>query len=374
MKHYLFLLTFFSLPLLASADAVSNAAPGDPAAASAVVIPTPTPTVNAALAPRISVTHPKFDFGNVEEGPDITHNFRFHNTGKSTLTITNVGTSCGCTAAVMDDKHKSVPPGGFGIIKATYHTSGRPGHATKIITVSSNDPVNPNFQMQLDMTVTREIDIQPDRLYFYNVHFKTPHSASVKILGKPGVHLKILSAETASKVVTVTNMAPITEAAQPALPSPTPGTPGPKDMRHGINLEVNLPESQPIGTFTDEIILKTNSKKKPEVRISVMGEVTGRVQFNPKVFYFAPHQDAPVTIQLTVDPPTGFSIRKVESLKHLVRPYVRKTTTPNGMDQYQLIATVVKDLPKDSDGKDQVVIETNDKDQPTITIDVQAGK
>ncbi|HEY5037863.1 MAG TPA: DUF1573 domain-containing protein, partial [bacterium] len=188
MKFYALLLLLWAGPVFAI-DQNQIREGSDPgvsvqtaAVAPTVVLPTPTATVNPLTAPKIFCAHPNFDFGNVDEGPDIIHEFYLRNKGKSTLKITNVGTSCGCTAAVVKklgtkDEAATLPaeisPGGRGVIKATYHTSGRPGHATKFITVSSNDPANANFQLKLDMTVTREVDSQPDRIYLYGVQYKT---------------------------------------------------------------------------------------------------------------------------------------------------------------------------------------------------------
>ena len=168
---YLFLMVS-TLPLSALADAVApvtqQAAPSAPA---------PTATPDLKHAPKITCASPNFDFGNMDEGPDIVHEFHCKNSGKGKLIITNVSTSCGCTSAVMNQKGTNTPanypvtfgPGEAVVVKATYHTANRPGHATKIITVASNDPVNPNFQLKLDMTVVRDVDVQPDRLYLYGV-------------------------------------------------------------------------------------------------------------------------------------------------------------------------------------------------------------
>ena len=383
MKWFFPFLAVMSFPVLVLAEggAPSPAtvpAPGSPGAKPAQVLqavqagqpataPSPTPTVDLKHAPKIFSAHTKFDFKTVDEGPDIIHEFRISNKGTRPLTITNVGTSCGCTAAVLkklgSKKDEAatlpveIPAGGRGTIKATYHTSGRPGHATKIITISSNDPVNPGYQLQLDMTVVREVDVQPERVYLYGIHYKQPHETGIKVLGKPDMPLSILSVESVNKVVTITSVTPYTE-----------------DKRSGVSIVVNLPVSQPIGAFTDEILIKTDNAKKPEVRVQVLGEVTGRVQYNPKNFNFMPNQDSPVTVQFNVDQPKGFEVRGVKSVNHLTRPYIQKTRGPNGTDIYSLVVSVVKNIAKESDGKDQVIVQTNDPDQPQIIFDVQAQK
>ena len=332
--------------------------------------PVPTATPDMAHAPKITCAAPKFDFHNVDEGPDIIHKFRVVNRGMGTLKIKSVSTSCGCTAAIPGSKYPVpkadkdqgvmavIPAGGWDYIQATYHTNGRPGHATKFITVTSNDPVNPSFQLQLDMTVQRDIDLQPDRLYLYSLKHGQPHSSTLKVLGKAGEDLEILSATATGNVVTVTSVAPYKDE---------------QNNRNGATIQVDVPVTQPIGSFTDSILIKTNNKKKPEVTVPVLGEIVGPVQFNPKNLNFAPHQEMPVTVMFTPDEPKKFAIRRVESEKHLVRPSIVKTNV-NGVDQYALSVSVIKNVPQTSDGKDTVNVYTNDSEMPKISIDVQAAK
>ncbi|MBU1628026.1 DUF1573 domain-containing protein, partial [bacterium] len=42
----------------------------------------------------------EYDYGEVEEGVEVTHIFKFKNNGISKLKIEDVKTSCGCTAAL----------------------------------------------------------------------------------------------------------------------------------------------------------------------------------------------------------------------------------------------------------------------------------
>lgn len=357
MKISPYLFAIFAAPFLVFADNLA------PAAAPADT----TPVVNSAHAPKITCSKPSFDFRTQDEGPDISHEFFCHNSGHGPLIVSNVTVSCGCTAALIRKKGSkeaaSYPvtfaPGEQVIVKATYHTSGRPGHATKVLTVVSNDPVNANFQLKFDVTVVRDVDIQPDRLYLYGIKKGQPRSSTIKILGKPHQPLHILSATPKNGTVTVTSIVPFDD---------------PNEHRSGANLTVDLSAGLTIGNFSDDILVKTDSKKKPEVTISVLGEVTGKVQYNPKNLFFAPHQDIPVTITFTADNPMAFAIRKVASANRLTRPRVVKTAGPNGSDQYQVVVTAVKDVPKESDGKDQVIVTTNDDEMGTISIDAQVNK
>lgn len=77
-----------------------------------------------------------YDFGTFNEGIQAEHEFVFTNTGTTPIVITNVRASCGCTTPNWTKD--PVPPGGTGVIKASYNSKGRPGVFNKSITITSN--------------------------------------------------------------------------------------------------------------------------------------------------------------------------------------------------------------------------------------------
>jgi len=75
------------------------------------------------------------DFGKIKQGTPVTHEFKFTNTGKTPLIITNVQASCGCTTPSWTKEE--VMPGGTGFIRATYNAAAM-GAFNKTITVTAN--------------------------------------------------------------------------------------------------------------------------------------------------------------------------------------------------------------------------------------------
>jgi hypothetical protein len=75
------------------------------------------------------------DFGKIKQGTPVTHEFKFTNTGKTPLIITNVQASCGCTTPSWTKEE--VMPGGTGFIKATYNAAAV-GAFNKTVTVTAN--------------------------------------------------------------------------------------------------------------------------------------------------------------------------------------------------------------------------------------------
>ena len=76
------------------------------------------------------------DFGTIDEGPKIAHEFRFTNIGKEPLIITGAKASCGCT--VPKWPQEPILPAQSSSIKVEYNTKGRPNSFNKAITITSN--------------------------------------------------------------------------------------------------------------------------------------------------------------------------------------------------------------------------------------------
>ena len=91
--------------------------------------------------PVLDFSETQYDFGTIEEGKVVEHTFKFQNSGKATLNISDIKTSCGCTAAlVSNDK---IGPGEVGTLKVELDTKNRKGKMSRTITITSNDPKEP---------------------------------------------------------------------------------------------------------------------------------------------------------------------------------------------------------------------------------------
>jgi len=91
---------------------------------------------NAANAPVMKFEFDTHDFGKLKQGDKTTYEFKFTNTGKSPLVITNATATCGCTTPEWP--HTPVKPGDSGIIKVTFNSTGKSGLQDKLVTVTAN--------------------------------------------------------------------------------------------------------------------------------------------------------------------------------------------------------------------------------------------
>ncbi len=85
---------------------------------------------------QITFDHTSFDFKDLYQGEKAEHVFKFTNTGNTPLILSNVLTTCGCTAPEWPKD--PISPGGEGTIKIVFDSSTKMGRQNKIITVRSN--------------------------------------------------------------------------------------------------------------------------------------------------------------------------------------------------------------------------------------------
>lgn len=93
----------------------------------------------------------KYDFGSVEDGMKVSHDYVFTNEGTEPIIITNVKASCGCTTPSWPKE--PIAPGASAKITATFNSKGRVGTVNKAITITSNAST-PSMQLFLLGKVT----------------------------------------------------------------------------------------------------------------------------------------------------------------------------------------------------------------------------
>lgn len=86
--------------------------------------------------PAMSFEEVEYDFGNIAQGTNVEHVFKFTNTGKAPLVITNATSTCGCTVPEYP-KNESIAPGETGEMLVKFNGSGQ-GQTTKTVTISTN--------------------------------------------------------------------------------------------------------------------------------------------------------------------------------------------------------------------------------------------
>lgn len=103
--------------------------------------------------PKISLSEDSWHYGEVTPDERPTHDFIIKNEGGGKLIIDSVYSSCPCVS--LDLTEKEIPAGEEALLKTTFDPTGYEGEVTKILTIKSNDPENPEKKIEAKITVLR---------------------------------------------------------------------------------------------------------------------------------------------------------------------------------------------------------------------------
>lgn len=117
-------------------------------------------------APQLHADSFEQDLGTMYSGESRDHRFLLSNHGDSALVISNVRSSCGCTAAIVSQK--TLPPGAQTELLVRFNSKNFQGRIVKQVVVSSNDGAA-QHRFTLRASVCNELGITPPRLNFGTV-------------------------------------------------------------------------------------------------------------------------------------------------------------------------------------------------------------
>ena len=88
------------------------------------------------LTPKIEMLEDSFNFGEMQQGESVTHDFVLKNIGDANLIISSAKGSCGCT--VPEWPKEPIAKGEEVIIKVTFNSAGKSGKQNKTVTLVTN--------------------------------------------------------------------------------------------------------------------------------------------------------------------------------------------------------------------------------------------
>ena len=198
---------------------------------------------------------PVYDFGMVEQGTPLAHQFALRNTSRAYIRIDQVNSSCGCTTVSADGR--LVAPGQLTWVPVWVDTSDLVGKTTKTVTVRTSDPRTPVVMLAVTGTVLTDLVVTPSPLYFGHVWRGTPvHSELIVKPGRPGP-----STYTVSTV----------ETESWRLHARVEAGDKPGEQKVIVDLDPEVAS----GRFNEQLTIRTTSPRQPVIMVPVFGNVMG---------------------------------------------------------------------------------------------------
>ncbi len=122
------------------------------------------------LKGSISATPASYNFGDIyPEKGKVSTTFEIKNSGKESLKINRISTSCGCTTAEIDQS--DLKPGEIRKMLVTFDPNTHPdekGTITRMVYIQTSDPVTPELEIELTGNIIRKSENENKVIVFFN--------------------------------------------------------------------------------------------------------------------------------------------------------------------------------------------------------------
>ena len=257
----------------------------------------------------------------------------------------------------MADYDKVIPAGQTGKIRATLSTKKYRGKIDKTIRVEFNDQLKSKVKLHFLCRIMGVKILPVSRAYFN---------------AKQGV------SKTKELIIATIGEGPLTIYARPSNPNfkyqleklTKKGRPSSdKEYWKQYKLSITISEKFPEGRFSGTITLITDSEYDPSIKVYVGGVVNPTVVVSPSSIRMKTDKNgkiAPRFIKVTKKYGEGFKISKIfTSLQHL-----KTTISETKKGKQYSIKLAWNDLKSKGSFRGNVILYTNDKQKPMITIPV----
>jgi len=213
----------------------------------------------SAARPKLSIPELTYDYGTIEQGAHVKHDFVLKNDGNMDLTIQRMVPGCGCTA--VSTNNNTVPAGATGAITVEFDSSGFEGEKYKPVTVYTNDPDKSSFTLALKGNIESDISVTPKNIFFGEVTQGQKSLAQDVIVEiKGNSDSKIEEVKSYSKNLSVNQLEN-------------------GDKKRKFTVSVN-PEV-PLGELRDRIVVSIVGKNSKTVNVPVFAAIQGTLRLSP---------------------------------------------------------------------------------------------
>lgn len=115
-------------------------------------------------APRAECEAPVFNFGDMDTGHVVRHEFVIRNSGATTLHLRSVRSSCGCAVAKLTPAN--IAPGSTSSVLVTLSLERRRGRVAEHVALQTNDRTTPWLVLRMEGNAAAVIEARPAHASF----------------------------------------------------------------------------------------------------------------------------------------------------------------------------------------------------------------
>jgi hypothetical protein len=347
-------------------------------------VPEKHAAVRLSDGPVAQVDNPTFNFGYMELGTHMEHDFVITNVGRAPLELTKGDTSCKCTISKMLSKEDKVivPPGGSETINLAWDAKVLEHEFRQHANIHTNDPRNNPIRLVVEGQVTRSTVLTPATLVFTEVSPSYGATADAWLYSFRKAPFEITSHEFSDPAT-----AEFFEVAISQVPSDKLDY---KGARHGYRIQVKVKPGVPLGRIDQILSLKTTHEALETAVLPITGKVASNFSVAGRGWdankgalrlgMVNSAEGAARTLNLMVRGPdheqTTFEIESIEPEQLRVELGESKTVSSGSVTLAPLTITVPVGAPPMNHmgsavgAAGHVMLKTNRPDMPHVRIDV----
>jgi hypothetical protein len=277
------LLAVLAVALTATATVVVQSLPEERTVSDGPAFPAPQAK---GPHPRAVVEgDPTYKFGSKAQHSKFEKDFVIKNEGDADLTLTLQEPPCSCTVAGFQDAKgrvsgsKVIPPKQQATIHFTWETRENNGHYVKPATLVTNDPEHPTLRFAADGEVYPAVVVFPaGNINFSEISTDEEfHTQTIAVFSPDHPGLKITEITSSRPELIVGEQAPLPEADSKGLKATT----GLK-FEAGRQVKVKVKRGLPLGAFLEELVIRTDHPKQPELKLTLAGKMVGPISLTPE--------------------------------------------------------------------------------------------
>lgn len=269
------------------------------------------------------------------------------NDGPGDLVLEGTEPPCSCmTPQLKAHERVTVKPGEPYTYKVGWDTKTFSGDWGRTFTINTNDPKRPRVSLSIHGTISPAIVTFPSDVI--DLHSVT----NVEAVSFPMSALIASPDRPETKIVSITSSRPdlLEVTAEPLTPEQLEHVPSP-DFKSGFTLKVTVKPTASLGSFREEIIVKTDHPDREEARLTVVGKVVGPISLMPPLVRLgevSSQKGGTTEIGLWVQgqEETEFSVASApNNLKVAIAPVDDKTKAASNGHPYRMTVTVEPSTP-----------------------------
>ncbi|MEQ8821152.1 MAG: DUF1573 domain-containing protein [Sumerlaeia bacterium] len=232
----------------------------------------------AESSPGLAFTTQTVNFGTIDEGAEAKVEFPFVNTSDKPIKITDLRTSCGCTAGNKDELiGRTFQPGEGDAVRATFNSRGRSGAQRKTITLMTDYERQPTVALNLAGDVVRKVELSDRTVNFGDVDANEGATQTIYLYDfEPDVEVKILNVS-----ISPDNIPVETSVGEPEEYTEEGGRTG---TRTPVTLTV--PENSTAKRLAGNLTLRTDYADYPMFSALITGQISGDVEIIQNTLWF----------------------------------------------------------------------------------------